>query len=892
MTFIVSSDHSMEASARRIQQHLDDEIDTIIGRGYFSYKEIQALNTARNIYLPGLHPDLNLKGVKIGLKSCVQFGLKSLQRAGDHEALKVEDINIAVRVMVINCYNYENDELLEKLPDKLGKRLNRAIHIECDVKDMDLLQRCLNIALNKGQFRKIFGPTVGVHYTGTWRRTGHGDRRDEIITIRGHRSLVHFFCVENIPNVGDVNNRFKGRTTDLKHHETMRYGSTRKLLTSLSVRSKGDLKDNWIPYTSQVVSIPDGLERGSVSAVVYNDYKGVYHKGKRRLRNGAYADFTKALKRNPALVIFFHCKYVLKLSRKSILDAVSEMGKGVELLALDCKYDEETRQLVIPTKYYDSVHTTGGFADLFTNVGITNEMINEIPTHAGSASSGSSSDEEEGSSCDDGEGNSDNGQDGDPEDEEVEKSSGNETARDGASGGSDTTWKDQNPENSSVQEPTDDGEDMEVDGGEGPNAEETNSDIEMQDDDKSHHEQGRAEEVETREGRERRSNVSGRGNNESIPRANKTRTGTNVNSSESYRTTKSAIERHELEKGLKLDHPDDDVQHDRRGHSVGDGASTLSTHSTNADSMASHRLRETVVEVRQAHMDEKMKNLEVTADNAVLKRDNQDLQEALNASRQDELETWKEAEELLLKGGDAEAIIRRMRARVEAAQAAVEARASGTQNPQAAVRNTDTASTEAGQTGKKGVTFDETSKQPGPVSTKKSKRGSDSDSLENRQTKGTATITPIKPPSERKGGNGAKEDDSVESVTSRATSSSRPPNKTSEDLEHQKREQQVRDLKGRIEAVKEDKSVRALHDRINADRSRRSLSVASEFYRSEAERRTTGASREGSTSGDANDRNTGTRSRRKRKSRSPSGGRKQETQTSHHKRTGRTPGAP
>ena len=106
---------------------------------------------------------------------------------------------------------------------------------------------------------------------------------------------------------------------------------------------------------------------------------------------------------------------------------------------------------------------------------------------------------------------------------------------------------------------------MEVDGGEGTNAEETNADVEMQDDDKSHHEQGRAEEVETREGRERRSNVSGRGNNESTPRANKTRTGTNVNSSESYRTTKSAIERHELEKGLKLDHPDDDVQHDRRG---------------------------------------------------------------------------------------------------------------------------------------------------------------------------------------------------------------------------------------------------------------------------------------------------------------------------------------
>ena len=87
---------------------------------------------------------------------------------------------------------------------------------------------------------------------------------------------------------------------------------------------------------------------------------------------------------------------------------------------------------------------------------------------------------------------------------------------------------------------------------------------------------------------------------------------------------------------------------------------------------------------------------------------------------------------MLLKGGDAEAILRSVWARVEAAQAAAKAKASGKQNPQAAVRNTDRASTEAGQTGKKGVTFDETSKQPGPVSTKKSKRGSDSDSLENR----------------------------------------------------------------------------------------------------------------------------------------------------------------
>ena len=182
--------------------------------------------------------------------------------------------------------------------------------------------------------------------------------------------------------------------------------------------------------------------------------------------------------------------------------------------------------------------------------------------------------------------------------------------------------------------------------------------------------------------------MSGRGNNESIPRANKTRTGTNVDSSESYKTTKSAAARHALEKGLKLDHPDDDVQHDRRGQSVGDGASTISTHSTNADSMASHRLQETVVEVRQKHMDEKMKNLEITADNAELKRDNtdlnrknQDLQEALNASRQEqcasELETWKKAEDLLLLGGDAETILCSIHARVAEAQAAAEARNSG-----------------------------------------------------------------------------------------------------------------------------------------------------------------------------------------------------------------------
>ena len=79
---------------------------------------------------------------------------------------------------------------------------------------------------------------------------------------------------------------------------------------------------------------------------------------------------------------------------------------------------------------------------------------------------------------------------------------------------------------------------------------------------------------------------------------------------------------------------------------------------------------------------------------------------------------------MLLKGGNAETILRSIQARVAEAQAAAEARDSGTPDPQPAVQNTVTASAKAGQTEKKGVTFDETSKQPtdGPLPSNKSRQ--------------------------------------------------------------------------------------------------------------------------------------------------------------------------
>ena len=117
------------------------------------------------------------------MKICVSFSLKSLQQTGNPDAFKVEEINIAVRVMAINCYNYNNNKLLEKLPDKLGMILNRAIHVECASKEMDLIQTCLDITLKKGQINKIFGPTAGFHYTGKWRKTGQVDKGDEIIIL-------------------------------------------------------------------------------------------------------------------------------------------------------------------------------------------------------------------------------------------------------------------------------------------------------------------------------------------------------------------------------------------------------------------------------------------------------------------------------------------------------------------------------------------------------------------------------------------------------------------------------------------------------------------------------------------------------------------------------------
>ena len=67
---------------------------------------------------------------------------------------------------------------------------------------------------------------------------------------------------------------------------------------------------------------------------------------------------------------------------------------------------------------------------------------------------------------------------------------------------------------------------------------------------------------------------------------------------------------------------------------------------------------------------------------------------------------------------------------------------------------------------------------------------------------GTATVTPLKPPSEYKGGNRTKDDDSVESVTKHVTRSGCLPNKTSKNPEHRNSEQKASDLKGRIEAAK------------------------------------------------------------------------------------------
>ena len=197
--------------------------------------------------------------------------------------------------------------------------------------------------------------------------------------------------------MGVVKHRFKGRNKKHKHHKTMKNGSTSKLLTSLSALSKGAPRTEWIPYTSQVISIADNLEKGSVSAVVYNDYKGVSHKEKRRVSSKIYTSFTKSLKNNPALVLFFQCKHVLELNDKAISNALAKMGKVVEFLAIDCKYDKVTRQLIIPTKYYNNANVTGGFAETFQNVGITNDMINAIPTQARSEPSSSSSDDKDGS---------------------------------------------------------------------------------------------------------------------------------------------------------------------------------------------------------------------------------------------------------------------------------------------------------------------------------------------------------------------------------------------------------------------------------------------------------------------------------------------------------------
>ena len=217
------------------------------------------------------------------------------------------------------------------------------------------------------------------------------NKRDEAIAIRYHRTLNHFFGVETLPGIGDIQHRFRGKDENNDDHKTMRSGTTRALLRSLTVMSKGVSRTDWLPYTNQVVSIPYGPERGSVSVVVYNDHVGVMYKGKKRVRDGAYAKFTKNLKRNPGIVLWFHCRYVVRLSERSTSHALVEMGKGVEFLVKDCKYNEVTRELVIPTKYHDNMDMASGYADVFGNLGITTEMLDNKIAHMGSGSSDSSS---------------------------------------------------------------------------------------------------------------------------------------------------------------------------------------------------------------------------------------------------------------------------------------------------------------------------------------------------------------------------------------------------------------------------------------------------------------------------------------------------------------------
>ena len=161
---------------------------------------------------------------------------------------------------------------------------------------------------------------------------------------------MNYHCkVVTIEEMGNPGHKFKGTCANGEKHDTLYSGTTRGLLTSISVnRQKGD-SEQWFAWTDQVVRVHKG--RGSVHCRVFDDSAGRVYKGYKRVRDGEYTKTTNAIQKNPSLVMHFHCTKVLRLSESSTRRAMSEMKSGIAHLARECNYDPATKMVQVPPEW-------------------------------------------------------------------------------------------------------------------------------------------------------------------------------------------------------------------------------------------------------------------------------------------------------------------------------------------------------------------------------------------------------------------------------------------------------------------------------------------------------------------------------------------------------------
>ena len=107
LTVRIGTDFDLRVEWSRIKVKLDENLQTSPLKAWFAYKDVQEVVTAINTMAAGVHAGLNTRGTCVEFQHIINNVHQSLCKNGDAQALSPEQMHIAVRLMNMPSWQYE-----------------------------------------------------------------------------------------------------------------------------------------------------------------------------------------------------------------------------------------------------------------------------------------------------------------------------------------------------------------------------------------------------------------------------------------------------------------------------------------------------------------------------------------------------------------------------------------------------------------------------------------------------------------------------------------------------------------------------------------------------------------------------------------------------------------